>query len=96
MTRRSRHLAWRRNWWLIAELSAFTAGMLALMGTEEPGADQVARVIELVAEAGGLEYARERAQRFALAADAELDRLPASPARESLRASITYVLERRR
>lgn len=67
-----------------------------LMRTEEPDAGQVARVIELVADAGGLEYARERAQRFAQSADAELDRLPASPARETLRASITYVLERRR
>jgi octaprenyl-diphosphate synthase len=66
-----------------------------LMRTEEPDAAQVARVIELVTEAGGLEYARERAQQFAEQADAELDRLPPSSARESLRASITYVLERR-
>jgi geranylgeranyl pyrophosphate synthase len=65
------------------------------MRTEQPSAEQVARVVELVADAGGLEYARERAQRFAESADAELDRLPSSPARESLRASITYVLERR-
>lgn len=66
-----------------------------LMRTEQPDAAQVARVIDLVTEAGGLEYARVRAQRFAQIADAELDRLPPSPARESLRASITYVLERR-
>ena len=66
-----------------------------LMRTEQPDAAQVVRVIELVTEAGGLEYARERAQQFAEIADAELDRLPPSPARESLRASITYVLERR-
>ncbi|HEX6644990.1 MAG TPA: hypothetical protein VF037_09940, partial [Gemmatimonadales bacterium] len=66
-----------------------------LMRTEEPDAAQVARVVELVTEAGGLEYARERAEQFAEQADAELDRLPPSPARESLRASITYVLERR-
>jgi octaprenyl-diphosphate synthase len=66
-----------------------------LMRTEQPDASQVARVIELVTEAGGLDYARVRAQHFAEIADAELDRLPPSPARESLRASITYVLERR-
>ncbi len=66
-----------------------------LMRTEQPDAAQVARVIALVTEAGGLDYARERAQHFAEIADAELDRLPPSPARESLRASITYVLERR-
>lgn len=35
MTRRTRHLAWRRNWWLIAALSAFMTGMLVLMGTQE-------------------------------------------------------------
>lgn len=67
-----------------------------LMRTQEPAAEQVDRVIALVGEAGGLEYARERAMHFAEAADADLDRLPPSPARESLRASITYVLERRR
>lgn len=67
-----------------------------LMRTEQPEAEQVARIIELVTEAGGLEYARERAQRFAQFADAELDRLPPSSSRETLRASITYVLERRR
>ena len=66
-----------------------------LMRTEQPSAEQVARVVELVADAGGLEYARERAQRFAESADAERDRLPSSSAREALRASITYVLERR-
>lgn len=66
-----------------------------LMRTEEPDPAQVARVVALVTEAGGLEYARARAQRFAELAESELDRLPPSPARESLRASITYVLERR-
>jgi octaprenyl-diphosphate synthase len=66
-----------------------------LMRTEEPDAGQVARVVALVTEAGGLEYARARAQRFAELAECELDRLPPSPARETLRASITYVLERR-
>ena len=35
MTWRSRHLAWRRNWWLIVALAVFSAGMLVLMGTED-------------------------------------------------------------
>jgi geranylgeranyl pyrophosphate synthase len=52
--------------------------------------------VESVAEAGGLEYARERALRLAQQADGELDRLPPTPARETLRASIAYVLDRRR
>jgi geranylgeranyl pyrophosphate synthase len=49
-----------------------------------------------VAEAGGLDYARERALRLAEQADAELDRLSPSPARDALRASIAYVVDRRR
>ena len=67
-----------------------------LMRSEEPDADQVARVVALVAEAGGLEYARERAQRWAEQADRELDHLPPSSARELLRSSVVYALERRR
>ena len=31
---RSRHLAWRRNWWLIVALGGFAATMLVLMGTD--------------------------------------------------------------
>ena len=57
---------------------------------------EITRVVGLVAEIGGLEYARERAQRLAVQAEAELDALPAGPARDALRASITYVLDRRR
>jgi octaprenyl-diphosphate synthase len=67
-----------------------------LMATPEPSDDQIADVVGLVAEIGGLEYARERAQRLAEQAESELDALPAGPAREALRASITYVLDRRR
>ena len=34
MARQSRHLAWRRNWWLIVALGGFAATMLVLMGTD--------------------------------------------------------------
>ncbi|HSE67744.1 MAG TPA: polyprenyl synthetase family protein [Gemmatimonadales bacterium] len=67
-----------------------------LMATPEPSDDQIANVVALVAEIGGLEYARERAQSLAQQAESELDALPAGPARDALRASITYVLDRRR
>lgn len=67
-----------------------------LMATPTPTDEQIAGVIGLVAEAGGLDYARERAQRIAEDAESALDALPASLAREALRASITYVLDRRR
>ncbi|HEU4698142.1 MAG TPA: polyprenyl synthetase family protein [Gemmatimonadales bacterium] len=67
-----------------------------LMLTAEPTDAQIEGVIAAVEEAGGLAYARERAARLAEQAEAELEHLPPSPAREHLRASITYVLERRR
>jgi octaprenyl-diphosphate synthase len=67
-----------------------------LMNTAEPSESQIQAVIGSVAEAGGLDYARERALRLAQQADAELDELPDSPGREALRASITYVVDRRR
>jgi octaprenyl-diphosphate synthase len=66
-----------------------------LLRNAEPADDQIADVIGAVARAGGLDYARERAQRIGQQADAELDLLPPSPARDALRASITYVLDRR-
>ncbi|MGE5231608.1 MAG: polyprenyl synthetase family protein [Deltaproteobacteria bacterium] len=67
----------------------------ALLRSTEPADEQITEVIGAVARAGGLDYARERAQRLGQQADAELDVLPSSPARDALRASITYVLDRR-
>ncbi|HEU4569056.1 MAG TPA: polyprenyl synthetase family protein [Gemmatimonadales bacterium] len=85
---------------LIAALPRFTpadrAALDALMADPAPTDAQIAAVIRAVAAHGGLDYARERGQRHAQAAEQALDRLPASPAREALRASIPYVLERRR
>jgi octaprenyl-diphosphate synthase len=70
-------------------------GVAALLRSAEPNEGQIAEVIGAVARVGGLDYARERAQRLGQQADAELDCLPSSPARDALRASITYVLDRR-
>jgi octaprenyl-diphosphate synthase len=67
-----------------------------LLHAPEPSDGQIAEVIAAVSRAGGLEYARERALRLAQVAEAELELLPASAAREALRASITYVIDRRR
>ena len=52
-------------------------------------------MIRLVDRAGGLEYARYRAETLAQQAEAELATLPASAAREALRDSIAYAVERR-
>jgi octaprenyl-diphosphate synthase len=67
-----------------------------LLYAQDPADEEIARVIDAVARAGGLEYARGRAQQIGEQADVELDHLPPSPARDALRASIAYVLDRRR
>ncbi len=67
-----------------------------LLRSPEPNDAQIADVILAVTEAGGLDYARERALRLAQQADTELDVLQPSGARDALRASITYVIDRRR
>lgn len=68
----------------------------ALMGNPQPNETEIIRVVEAVAERGGLEYARERAQAFCERAETALEALRPTPARETLRASLAYVLERRR
>jgi octaprenyl-diphosphate synthase len=67
-----------------------------LLYAQTPGDTEIAAVIEAVGRAGGLAYARARAEQLGEQADAELDQLPSSPARDALRASIAYVLDRRR
>ena len=62
----------------------------------EPTDDGIERVIALVVEHGGLEYARERADAFADDAAGALDALPAGRAREALERAVTYVVERER
>jgi octaprenyl-diphosphate synthase len=66
-----------------------------LLHSPEPGDALIAEVIQAVTHAGGLDYARERALQLAQQADTELDLLQPSAAREALRASITYVIDRR-
>lgn len=68
----------------------------ALMAASQPSEEQIATVIARVTETGGLDYARQRAARLAEQAEQELDALPPSQARETLRDCITYVLDRRR
>jgi octaprenyl-diphosphate synthase len=68
----------------------------ALMDDPQPNELEISRVVVAVTERGGLEYARERAQAFCERAETALEAIRPSPARETLRASLTYVLERRR
>ena len=54
----------------------------------------IARVIGIVEECGGLDYARRRGERFADEAAEALSELPESRATAALRDAITYVMER--
>jgi octaprenyl-diphosphate synthase len=84
---------------LIAALDAMSPSdrrvVEELMATPTPDDGQVADVIRLVMERGGLDYARRRALELAQQAESELDFLPPSAARDALRDSIAYAVERR-
>ena len=66
-----------------------------LLATPQPDDALVGEVIRRVAAAGGLDYARRRALELAQQAEAELELLPPSRARDALRDSIAYAVERR-
>jgi octaprenyl-diphosphate synthase len=56
--------------------------------------DDIAKVVQIVADGGGFEYARQRGEEFAERAHDALGQLPDTVARDSLSASISYVMER--
>ena len=58
------------------------------------GTSRIAEVISLVAEEGGLDYARSVAARYAGEAERTLESLPDTVARTALFESISYVMER--
>jgi octaprenyl-diphosphate synthase len=62
----------------------------------DPSDDDIAAVIGIVEERGGLAYARERAARYAELAAAALDEAADGPARGALRDAISYAVDRRR
>ena len=67
----------------------------ALFASEDPSDSAIAEVIGIVAEAGGLDYARRRGAQFAQEAEDALGDLPETPARAALGDAIGYVMERR-
>ncbi len=85
---------------LIHALPRFSAAerklVTALMRNPEPTDAEIAGVVSAVDARGGLDSARSRAQRLIGEADDALQQLPPSDARETLRASLGYVLDRRR
>ena len=66
-----------------------------LFRTPEPTDDLVARVIEIVREEGGLDYARRRGEEYARRAEDALTRVPESAAKSALLDTVAYVMERR-
>jgi octaprenyl-diphosphate synthase len=66
-----------------------------LFATEVPPDGLLADVIGIVAEAGGIEYARQRGEQFAHDAEHALRVLPETPVRSALTDAIAYVMDRR-
>lgn len=62
----------------------------------EPPEEDIARIVSLVQDLGGVEYARGKAREFADRAEGALAGLPDGPALTALRESITYVIDRNR
>jgi octaprenyl-diphosphate synthase len=67
-----------------------------LFATPEPTDEQIERVVAVVEERGGLDYAARRADEYAAAAEAELEGLPESAVLRSLHDAIAYSVKRRR
>lgn len=60
----------------------------------EPSEDKIDRVVQLVREAGGLDYARRQARAYADAAKRNLDGLPDDPAVRILEHAVDFVVGR--
>jgi octaprenyl-diphosphate synthase len=74
--------------------SAERADVDALFDTPEPMDEQIARVVEIVSDRGGLDYARRRGDEYAREAEDALAGLPDTPARGALYDAIAYALDR--
>jgi octaprenyl-diphosphate synthase len=66
-----------------------------LFATESPSDELLADVIAIVADAGGIDYARQRGEQFAHDAEQALRVLPMTPVRSALTDAIAYVMDRR-
>jgi octaprenyl-diphosphate synthase len=75
--------------------SAGRAVIDKLFATEEPSDAQVAQVVSVVAEAGGIDAARRRGDQVLQEAEEVVAGLPESSVRASLADAIAYVMERR-
>jgi len=62
----------------------------------EPADEDIAEVVGIVTDRGGLRYARMRAQEFGARAEACLDGLPPGPPLDALRDAVNYAADRSR
>lgn len=85
---------------LIAALSGGAASRTGrarveqLFATETPDDPLISDVVQIVTEAGGIEYARRRGEEFASRALETLGVIPESDARTALGRAVAYVMER--
>lgn len=68
----------------------------AFFAEPEPQDEEIAAIIRVVRDHGGLDYAKEQALAFAQRARDALEGLPPGPALQALQDSIAYVVDRRR
>ena len=61
----------------------------------DPDDATVARIVAIVVDAGGIDYARRRGEAFAQEAEAALATLPETSARAALHDAVSYVMDRR-
>jgi len=66
-----------------------------LFADDEPADEAIQDVMGIVADAGGIEYARRTGERFAQEAEDALATVPESPVRTALIGAIAYVTDRR-
>jgi octaprenyl-diphosphate synthase len=71
------------------------ASVESLFAAEVPDDGQIAEVVAVVVEAGGIEESRRRGEAFAREAEEALAPVPESPARTALVDAIAYVMDRR-
>ena len=66
-----------------------------LFATEDPDEGLINDVVAIVADAGGIDRARQRGEQLAQEAEDVLEPLPDSPVRSALTDAISYVMDRR-
>ncbi len=62
----------------------------------EPSDDEIQRIVEIVNDRGGLDYARRQARHYAELAEEALAGLPGGASTDALRDAVSYAVDRRR